>query len=370
MKKIVFSIIIVLGTFNSVAQIENIKEKFNLPTILSESSGTIFFNGKLITHNDSGNENVLYEMDTISGTITRSVIIENATNVDWEDITQDDSSIYIGDIGNNNGTRTNLKIYKINKNDYLNLTKVTSEIINFNYSDQIDFTPNPNNTEWDSEALINLDTSLILFTKNWVNGISKAYLIPKNSGTYSINPLPTHLISEGLITGATYNKNTGILYLAGYNTILQPFIWIIKEFSNYDIFSGINTKVSLPSLGFEQIEAITQVGPNRYFMTSESFNFPPFSENAKLISFTTNDPILSLEQQSKQPVSLYPNPVKDILIIEGVDFDSVEILDINTRLIKQINSKEINISELKSGIYLIKINFANNTSQTKKIFKI
>ncbi|WP_257984554.1 hypothetical protein [Psychroflexus sp. MES1-P1E] len=182
MKKIIIITAFILGTFNVIAQIANVEEKFDLPIILSESSGAIFFNDKLIIHNDSGNENNLYELDTISGLVTRTVTVTNATNVDWEDIAQDETSIYIGDIGNNSGDRTDLKIYTLNKSDYLSSTNVTAEIINFSYSDQIDFAPNPNNTEWDAEALISFDVnSLILFTKNWVNGTTKAYSIPKTA---------------------------------------------------------------------------------------------------------------------------------------------------------------------------------------------
>ena len=96
------------------AQIENITEKYNLPNSISETSGLLFYNGKLITHNDSGDAANLYELDTIRGNITRTITISNATNSDWEDITQDDTHIYIGDFGNNsNGNRQDLKIYKI-----------------------------------------------------------------------------------------------------------------------------------------------------------------------------------------------------------------------------------------------------------------
>ena len=202
MKKIIIITAFILGTFNVIAQIANVEEKFDLPIILSESSGVIFFNDKLIIHNDSGNENKLYELDTISGLVTRTVTVTNATNVDWEDIAQDDTSIYIGDIGNNSGDRTDLKIYIVNKSDYLSSANVTAEIINFSYSDQIDFAPNPNNTEWDAEALISFDANnLILFTKNWVNGTTKAYSIQKNRGTFTVDSLTTTLTSGGLITG-------------------------------------------------------------------------------------------------------------------------------------------------------------------------
>jgi len=370
MKKIIVASAFVLGTLNAIAQITNVEEKFDLPTILSESSGAIFFNDRLISHNDSGNENKLYELDTISGLVTRTVTVTNATNIDWEDIAQDDSSIYIGDIGNNSGNRTDLKIYKLNKSDYLNSTNITAEIINFSYADQIDFTANPNETEWDAEALISFDANnLILFTKNWVDGVTKAYSIPKNSGTYTVNSSSTPLAEAGLITGATYNPSTEKVYLVGYNSILQPLVWVSENFTNNDIFSGTNTKTLLTSLGFEQVEAITHIGANRYFITSESFNLQGFSDTGKLISFTTNDILLSIIDQDISVVNLYPNPVKDELFIEGLEFTSVEIYDAKSTLVYRGDNQKLNLSKLNKGFYLVKINLKDHTSIVKKIIK-
>jgi hypothetical protein len=68
---------------------------------LDENSGLIFYNGNIITHNDSGDQANLYEISASTGAIIRTVAITNATNMDWEDIAQDASYIYIGDIGNN-----------------------------------------------------------------------------------------------------------------------------------------------------------------------------------------------------------------------------------------------------------------------------
>ena len=62
-----------------------------LPEDVPESSGLIFYNNRLITHNDSGNLPRLYEMDTLSSQVIRTIRIDNATNIDWEDITQDDN---------------------------------------------------------------------------------------------------------------------------------------------------------------------------------------------------------------------------------------------------------------------------------------
>lgn len=370
MKKLVAVTAFLIGTFNIVAQITNVEIKFDLPIVLNESSGAIFFNNRLIIHNDGGNENKLYELDTISGLITRTVTIINATNVDWEDIAQDQTSIYIGDIGNNSGARTDLKIYKINKSDYLLSTDVTAEIINLSYADQVDFTPNPNQTEWDAEALMSFDANnLLLFTKNWVNGTTKAYAIPKNSGTYAVNALTTTLTNAGLITGATYNPLTEKVYLVGYNLTLQPFVWVCENFTNTDVFSGINTQTFLTGLGFEQAEAITYINANRYFITSESFNIPPFSDTAKLVSFTTNDNILSVMVQATRAISLYPNPVKNILFVDAPELASIEIYDTKSALVYRGFDQTVNVSALHLGLYLVKINFKDGSNTIKKIIK-
>ena len=83
----------ILNGFSSAGQETIIKIKFNLPEPVSEASGIILFNGHLVIHNDSGNTPCLYEMDTLTGELVRTIDIINATNTDCEDITQDESYI-------------------------------------------------------------------------------------------------------------------------------------------------------------------------------------------------------------------------------------------------------------------------------------
>lgn len=54
---------------------------------------------------DSGNKNKIYGLDT-DGKITHTVTLENAKNVDWEDLTADEEgNLYVGDFGNNSTLR-------------------------------------------------------------------------------------------------------------------------------------------------------------------------------------------------------------------------------------------------------------------------
>ena len=113
LKKSTFFLFFVLTNCFVFSQVSNFKEKFILPDEVKETSGLLFFNGKIITHKDSGNAANLYELDSVNGNILRIIAINSVTNTDWEDITQDENHIYIADIGNNNGNRTDLNIFKI-----------------------------------------------------------------------------------------------------------------------------------------------------------------------------------------------------------------------------------------------------------------
>ncbi|MBC3759859.1 T9SS type A sorting domain-containing protein [Hyunsoonleella sp. SJ7] len=374
MRHFVLVVIVVYGLNPIFGQTIEVSQKFKLPNTLSESSGAIFFNDKLITITDSGGENKLYELDTISGTITRTVTVVNATNTDWEALTQDDTSIFIGDIGNNSGDRTDLKVHKISKVDYLNSTDIIAETIDFSYADQSDFTANLNNTEWDAEALVsNSDTHLILFTKDWVNNITKGYLIPKTPGTFAVNPLNSTLESDGLITGGFFNDTSGKLYLVGYSNLLVPFIWTSESFNGNDVFSGTNTKSAL-DVGQEQIEGIAFVSANRYLMTSESFSVTrlgiTFSDDAKLMAFSIDEGALSNSNfENNESIKLFPNPVVEVLYVNGEGIVSVELFDTKSVLLSKGNQAQIDMSNMASGVYLVKINFMNQSSIVKRVVK-
>ena len=104
------------GTKNNIEVVKVV----NLSSVVKETSGLINFDGRLITHNDSGSEPILYEININSGEINREVKISNVNAIDIEDIAQDENFIYVCDIGNNSNDRKDQAIYKISKNDYVN----------------------------------------------------------------------------------------------------------------------------------------------------------------------------------------------------------------------------------------------------------
>src|SRR5690606_7458204 len=110
----------------------------NLPALVNETSGLIRYNNFLFTHNDDTDTN-LYALDTITGAISASYPLPDVLNRDWEDMTQDQNFIYVGDFGNNSqGNRQDLRILRITKESLATPTPVIDTIF-FSYEDQTDF---------------------------------------------------------------------------------------------------------------------------------------------------------------------------------------------------------------------------------------
>jgi hypothetical protein len=364
-------------------QIQNVVEKFDLPSQVLETSGLLFLNGKLITHNDSGDNANLYEIDTITGNITRTISVTNATNIDWEDITQDDTYIYIGDIGNNNGTRTDLKIYRILKSDFSSNTSITFESITFSYEDQTDFTSKPLNTNFDAEAISSYKDKLVIFTKNWVDNTVNAYTIPKTIGTHSAKKVSSYN-SNGLITGSAYNALDDSFLLSGYTATLQPFLMYIKnnQPANDDFFSGTIERTDITSsIGQgSQIEGITTIDNKKYFLSREQVSTVVNSTSIvllqKLYRFDNGSFVLSTDTFSFESIQLFPNPTENTIQFKNMDaqnFKHIEVFDVTGKVLlleTNITKNQISIAKLTTGIYFIRVFLKNKQVVTKKFIKI
>ncbi len=360
MKSIHYIIILLFTFFSGSAQ--QLTLETALDATVNETSGLLYLNNTLITHNDSATTNQLFDVDASTGSVTRTVTVTNASNGDWEDLTHDGTYIYIGDFGNYEGSRTNLRIYRILIADYFASTSVTADVINFSYSDQTDFTPSPTATNFDAEGLIHYNNKLYVFSKNWLNGNSNIYELSKTPGTYSISIVDT-IIAQGLISGATYNAlNSGIV-LIGYD-FSGAFIIQLSGF-NSGLFSNgsvVKTTVSVPTNYSPQIEGIIPINANEYYVSAEE-NSPDASG---LYSFNASTLSVTIYEEDTS-VSFYPNPAKHNITLSH-DNCITKIYAITGKLVKTSSNKKIDISDLTAGIYLIKIeeNVSRN-SITKKL---
>ena len=336
-------------TFSSLCHGQQISLVTTLESFIEESSGLIYLDGKLITHNDSGGNPTLYELDDVSGNITRSVVIENAANTDWEDLCHDDTYIYIADFGNNNGTRNDLKIYRLPISDYLTTPNdtVIADTINFSYLDQTNFTPSTFSTNFDAEAIISCNDSLFIFTKNWGNNWTNIYALPKTPGTYQIEKIDS-IDVQGLITGGSYDDTENIVLLSGY-TFAYPFVIEINGFTSNDFSDGTVNRYPLdtPSGSSIQIEGITHFQANEYYLTAEAH----LSGNPSL--YKLEQSTININALDLNKACIYPNPTSNYIELKGIDFSVVEIYDAAGILRKTSHSPSIQIADLTRGVYFL-----------------
>jgi hypothetical protein len=89
--------------------------------------------------------------------------------------------------------------------------------------------------------------------------------------------------------------------------------------------------------------------------------------------FEVNGALATAETSAKKnEVKVYPNPFKDVLYIaETRDMKSVSIADVSGRVVKTIENpgKELQLSELNSGLYLVTIIFKDGSVSTVKAIK-
>ncbi|WP_296699988.1 hypothetical protein [Algoriphagus sp.] len=252
---------------------------------MNESSGLAYIENRLFSINDEDNSAKIQEVDPLNGSLIREIVVENAINSDWEDLAQSDTHLFIGDFGNNRGTRKNLNILKISIQDLLSSSSVEAEKIEFSFADQFDFSGSVETNNFDCESFFFLDNQLHLFTKNWENNKTRHYLVQLDKPLQEILPIE-EFDSKGLITGADISHDGKNIVLLGYENIgiaSRSFIWLISEFSGNEFFSGTKRKTLLgsPSI-LSQTEGIIFRNHSEIFISGEKINFSGLEIPSKL----------------------------------------------------------------------------------------
>jgi len=266
------SLLLCFFTIQMIAQNPRGKRKIfkkitKLDNALNETSGLLYDKGYIWTHNDGGDEAALYKVDPKSGKIVQKVIISNAKNIDWEDIAQDEHFMYIGDFGNNYGMRKDLTIYKINKADINSKTqKVTAQIIAFTYPEQKNFKSSQTHN-FDCEGFFVWKKQLHLFTKNRGDGKTQHYVLSISEGKHKAK-LQETFDTQGMITATDIHAD-GTVVMVGY-TPRKLFMWICKDYTGTQFFSGKNTRIRMGRFVFRgQIEGVCFSEQNRGYISAE-----------------------------------------------------------------------------------------------------
>lgn len=332
---------------------------------LGESSGLAFFNGRLWSHNDSGNWPLFYALDTLTGQVLQTFRVRNEIQIDWEDICTGNGYLYIGDFGNNAGNRSDLRILRIDMDSIGNAVQdtVSAESIYFVYEDQTDFSGTNTSHNFDCEAMFFLNDSLHLFSKNSNNGYTKHYVLPAIPGTYTAR-LRDSLYVQGQVTSADISGDS-LVVLIGYEPPLYtPFAFMLWDYTDDALFSGNKRRLTLGSVftmgqqegvcfrsgysGYISAETVGQLNlPARFFR----FDLSRFFQTA-----------LAQKETEASRLKVYPNPFTDELKVElpGLNLKKLYLSDIHGR---PVSKNEVHAGQamlaltgtgsLAPGIYIL-----------------
>ncbi len=270
---------------NEKVENDSLKTVFSLPKKLKEVSGIALSQDQktIWAIEDAGNKNVVYGLNR-QGELTTDVLVENADNNDWEDITKDVAgNIYIGDFGNNENDRQNLSILKLDlKSDSQKSTKVV-QTTKFHYEGQTEFPPKKSNLLYDCEAFVEKDGHFYLFTKNRSKGFDGTFLvfqIPNKEGDFEAKLVGKLKLeggySDAAITSATINSKNQIVLLNHKN------INVLSGFTGNDFSSVKIQKISLNHNS--QKEAIVFVDDKTLLIADEKDK----SEGGNVYEFSLN----------------------------------------------------------------------------------
>ena len=229
------------------------------------------------------------------------------------------------------------------------------------------------------------------------------------NGNYNVDvvgDLPTACPSEFLITVTNMNQNDVKVTEAGYGAVTidlgahgqNAFTVASSGYDGFGGTSGATPHVAgavalLYSAPCESFTALTKSDPVLAAQKVRDYIFNGVDPNASLVGITVTEGRLNLhnslqllmdecEVMSAEDVNfagtveIYPNPTKDVLNISnkgGKLIDLVQIFSPDGKLVKnqsKLISPQINVSDLPTGVYKIRIKFNGQQSLvTKKFIK-
>jgi len=221
-------------------------------------------------HSDSDNGPRLFPVDSMLNIYESSrffnhegVWVNNATNVDWEDITRMGDDLILADFGNNGNDRRDLCLYFIKEPPVRAGLTNAYKTVYFKYPDQKAF-PDRKAVNYDAEAIFNFHGKIYILTKHRSDTYTRLYRLD----TLRLNEINTlTLIAEanlrGKVTGAEMSPDGKKLAVITYQSV---WLFTLKDENSDNFFEG---NVSwLPVMG-NQIESVCFANPETLLIIDE-----------------------------------------------------------------------------------------------------
>ena len=154
------------------------------------------------------------------------------------------------------------------------------------------------------------------------------------------------------------NTESSLVKLLGW-TVLDPTQWLGDGSSfNVDISNGLGTTIMRIDSDTE-LSNMTLPGPtlNVTGIGGQFDNEAPFLEGYQILPRYASDveAVSSVTNLlSTYEILIYPNPVVEILTVKAnTQIEGLDLMSIDGKLLKQVNSNSIDLSDVGAGSYLI-----------------
>lgn len=190
------------------------------------------------------------------------------------------------------------------------------------------------NNDWLITPAVTLGTSANILTF-WVKALSPVFTENYKVGVYTGSGNPTSAANFTIVSSPA--------------TSTAPYAAWQQVTINLDAYAGQTVRV-----GFQ-------------YMSSDQYMF--MLDDVKITAtgvLATNE----VSSKSKETVAIYPNPTKgEINIKTDQKIKSTTVFDMSGKSLIQNDSDKTDISSLPKGTYLVKINFADGSTSTRKVSK-
>tara|TARA_B100001094_G_scaffold287557_1_gene303194 strand:- start:178 stop:1464 length:1287 start_codon:yes stop_codon:yes gene_type:complete len=303
-------------------------------------------------------------------------VANTVTNGDWEELSFDFSTV----IGNSYDRMVIIPDFLARSEPHLL------------YFDQISFNSGGAVEDYNLE---DIDFETDGFGANWVwtvhnNHSNPALEIVPNpnlsSSNSSENVAKFTSKADGEAWALTFTDNIGTFLFNQYNKIVS--LKVRKEVaSNFGVKFEYVDPTNAQVLYFKQLQLPTTVTDGNWEALHFDFSseigtaynrlviIPDFEsrsqDNISYFDQVSFSSVAGFQNVFFNSLKLVPNPAKNWVQISG-DFDAitaVEIFDVQGKLVKEIISfqDQINISDLKAGLYFVQITAANKTTSKKLV---
>jgi len=171
-------------------------------------------------------------------------------------------------------------------------------------------------------------------------------------------------------TAVTEGNNSSLDRVYNASSLLSDFIGVLT-FSYLDgelnniTESDLVLEIQAEDDSWTSFEGtVDEVNNNVSFTFTEPVSFKAVTASAAGATLTIED--ISLTGST---IFIYPNPTIDMVYIQANNILKAELFDIRGRLLKTTNQNQIDLREITSGSFILKVTTINNSTKSFKIIK-